>query len=39
LSAKYRGETVRVYRTKRNRSQIAYQGMLRWVKTSELEVL
>lgn len=39
MTAVYRGETVRVYRTKRNRSQIAYQGMLCWVKTSDLEVL
>lgn len=36
MTATYRGAVVRVYRTNGDRTQIAYRGMLRWVKTSEL---
>jgi hypothetical protein len=41
MKARYQGEVVRIvpYAAKGDRSQIAYRGMLRWVKTSDLEVL
>ena len=40
MIAIYRGNTVRVvaYARRGDRSQIAYRGMLRWVKTIELEL-
>lgn len=38
MTARYKGETVRIiaYAAKGDRSQIAYRGMLRWVRTSDL---
>ena len=41
MTARYKGERVRVtaYAAKGDRSQIAWHGMLRWVKTCDLEVL
>jgi hypothetical protein len=41
MIAIYRGHVVRVvsYATRGDRSQIALRGMLRWVKTCDLELL
>jgi hypothetical protein len=41
MKAIYRNELVTIvaYAARGDRSQIAYHGMLRWVRTSDLEVL
>jgi hypothetical protein len=41
MKAIYAGQLVTIvrYAGKGDRSQIAYRGMLRWVKTCDLEVL
>lgn len=39
MNAVYRGSVVRVYGVRGDRTQIATKRGLRWVKTSELEVL
>jgi hypothetical protein len=39
VTAIYRGEIVRVYGTKGDRTQIATRRGLRWVRTSDLEAI
>jgi hypothetical protein len=39
MTARWKGQTVRVYGVRGDRTQIVTRRGLRWVKTSELETL